>query len=115
MDNIVNETIESLRDYIPKLISAGQELVNNLQSGNEAKAFSAMPQIIEGLEWAFQAVEGIKKLGKAREIELTDVNSKFNEVINALEVKDYVLLADLFEYEIIPILENWLENINIEQ
>lgn len=112
MEPILRETIESLIEYIPKMINGCQNTVENLQGGNEAVAVQLLPDIVEGLEWILQALSGLRDNGKFLNIELSSLTKHFHEMVNALELRDYVLLADLLDYEIVPVLEDWLLIIN---
>lgn len=107
MERILVETMQSLGEYLPRMVNGCREITNNLQVGNEATALSQMPQFVEGLQWIFEAITGIQKNGLLHEIDFGSLQEYFNGVVNSLEIKDYVLLADLLEYEIAPVLEEW--------
>jgi hypothetical protein len=112
MKAIVVETLESLKEYIPKMVIGCQSTVENLQGGNEAVALQLLPAIIEGFEWILQAISGLQDNGQLLDIELSNLSQHFQEMLNALEIGDYVLLADLLDYEIVPVMETWLAIIN---
>jgi hypothetical protein len=108
VEEIVVETLESLKGYLPKMILGCQNTAENLQRGNEAAALQLVPDIVEGLEWLLQAISGVKANGQLQELEFSTLTQHFQELVSALEVGDYVLLADLLDYEIGPVLEDWL-------
>lgn len=111
MEQLVRETMESCLDYIPKLIKAVSETAEKIQSGNEAAGIRLMPPVFDGLQWVMEAIQGMQRNGFLREINLEGLLKQFKELENALEIRDYVLIADLFEYEIGPVLEDWLKTI----
>jgi hypothetical protein len=113
MKEIVAETLESLNEYIPKLVLACQNTVESLQGGNEATALQMLPPIIEGLEWVLDAVSGEQNNGQLFSIDLKTLTKHFQEMVPAMEMGDYVLLADLLDYELVPILTEWHEIIKI--
>lgn len=107
MKKIILETMQSLINYLPKMVDASNEMATQFQMGNEGKALSRMPNYVEGLQWIVDAISGIQKNGQLNEINLFSLKECFGEVTNCLEIKDYVLLSDLLEYEIAPKLEGW--------
>ncbi|WML46083.1 hypothetical protein [Neobacillus sp. PS3-40] len=111
MEEIVIETLESLKEYLPQMVRGCQNTAENLQSGNEAVALQIVPDIVEGLEWTLQAISGVKANGQLQDIEISTLTQHFRELVSALEMGDYVLLADLLDYEVGPVLEDWLTNI----
>ncbi|WP_066055877.1 hypothetical protein [Robertmurraya korlensis] len=115
MEQIVIDTLESLKEYFPKLINGSREIAEYLQEGNEAKALSVMPQLVEGLQWVFEAVMGIQNNGFLNDINLLDLKDNFQEMVEALEIGDHVLLADLLQYEIAPTLEKWVLMVDKEE
>lgn len=44
------------------------------------------------------------------ELDESELTEKFSEVIEAMENEDYILVGDLFQYEVYPIIENY-ENV----
>ncbi|UGB30433.1 hypothetical protein [Metabacillus sp. B2-18] len=112
MEKIVFETIQSLKEYLPRMINGCNEIVEYLQEGNEGTALSQMPDFVEGLQWIFAAINGIQNNGHLQEIELISLKDNFKEVVDSLEMRDYVLLADLLDYEIAPVLKQWQLTIN---
>lgn len=115
VEQLVRETIESCVDYMPKLIKAVSEIGEKIQSGNEAAGICLMPPVFEGLQWVIEAILGMQQNGFLHEIDTERLTKQFKELENALEIRDYVLIADLFEYEIGPVLEGWLKTIELSR
>lgn len=109
MDKLIHETIGSLGEYLPILIEGCKEISRDLQTGNEAGGLDRLPLVLEGLQWVVDAVDGIKNNGETLGVDEKALMTHFKEMEGALEIGDYVLLADLFEYEIVPILEHWAD------
>ncbi|WP_456273260.1 hypothetical protein [Bacillus sp. AK031] len=106
------ETIKSIKEYIPKMVNGCKQTVEDLQEGNEANALQLVPHIIEGLDWIVQALAGIQKNGLLLNIDFNELNSHLGEMLSSLEINDYVLLADIIDYELVPILNDWLSKVN---
>jgi len=112
LEQLINDTLNSCAEYIPKLKDASMEVAELIHSSDNKKALSMMPSIFEGLGWLVEAVNALQKHNCLLDIDLKVLMQKLEEVKSALEKRDYVLTADLFEYEIEPILDNWLEKVN---
>lgn len=113
VQQLIEETRRSCQDYLPKLIQAASSISYDLQSGNEAGAMAVLPDVITGLQWLVEAVRGMQENGCDLDISLDLLAKHFQGLEQALQVKDYILLADFFEYEIIPTLEEWLKKVTI--
>lgn len=111
MEQLIQETLDSCQEYIPKLIKAVSATAYKIQSGNEADGVLIMSSIFEGLQWVIDAVQGLKNNGHLLEIDISNITDHLKELEEALKIRDYVLVADLFEYEIGPALQTWLGNI----
>ena len=104
----MNEKIEALKTadkYMYNLKKGIQSVVEKFQGGMENDALNLLPFVIDGLQWMAQVITLTKDVQKG-EINLFKFNSKLKEVVEAIENEDYVLIGDLFEYEIIPMLED---------
>lgn len=110
MDKLVSETIGSIIEYLPNLLEGCKVMIQDFQTGNEAAALDRLPLVLEGLQWVLDAIVGIKNNGHVLNCDEGILTVHLQEMAGALEIADYVLLADLFEYEIVPILEQWIDD-----
>ncbi|MHB1041768.1 MAG: hypothetical protein ACYC0Q_02910 [Eubacteriales bacterium] len=111
MESLTEATLDSCREYIPRLIEAVSKIACDIQSGNETQGIRLIPVVFDGLQWLTEAIRGMQQIGFSIGIDLQDITGCFEQLEKALEIRDYVLTADLFEYEIGPALENWLKTI----
>ncbi|AVX21685.1 MULTISPECIES: hypothetical protein [Carboxydocella] len=109
-EDLLNETMASLAEYLPKLIAGCQKIAEQFHTADEASAMQLLPAAIEGLEWVITAVSELQKFGLLTEIDPSKLTMHFSELESALANRDYILLGDLLEYEIVPVLEEWLDN-----
>lgn len=98
-------------EYIKKLNSAIITLTEYFQSGDYSKGSALTVDIAEGLKWVLDVVILTKDIQKEN-IEIDEINEKLNEIVIAFENEDYILIGDLFQYEIYPLLEDIKEKIN---
>ena len=99
-----NDLLTTLNTYLSRLIPAVQECAGHYQSGQINDGSNLLLNIVEGLSWVIKAAAGAQMQG----VEIEDINTKFNEIVQAFENEDYVLVGDLLEYEISPVLQGLL-------
>lgn len=109
MEQVIVETLDSLGDYIPRLTRAAEKMAETLQGGDHHDAMQQLPSFIEGIEWVVQALNGLLKNGYYIDVETSSLNGYLIETEQAIQNQDFILLADLLEYEITPILTEWLK------
>ena len=103
MDELRNE----LLNYLPKLIEGINDLVDCLHIEDNKQAFKLLRQIIEGMDWASRAYSGVSNSSDG----IAELNRSLLQATEALNKRDYVLVADLFEYEIIEVLKKFKDNL----
>lgn len=109
--NLMNETLGSAHEYINNAIKGIESIVFNLQSGREDIALPNCTQLFEGINWLVECMDLTKPVQEKKNmiIDVSSINNINQEIIVALENNDYVLLGDLLEYELKPVLEQWKE------
>ena len=108
MDKEKKETIQSAIEYLDRLIPGMERHIHDFRQGDIAVALRQLPDIIEGIDWLLHTVVLCQSELPVK-IDITDISQHVEEMLSAIENADYVLLADLFEYEVIPVLRDWLE------
>lgn len=98
------EALITANEYINNLKDGVNMLVEYIQSGRENKAVSLIPPISEGIGWVMEVIDLTRDIQK-EDIDISMIDEKLNEIVEAIENEDYVLIGDLFNYEILPILE----------
>ncbi|MGL5633626.1 MAG: hypothetical protein ACRCX8_03925 [Sarcina sp.] len=99
------EVLETANEYLFKLKNGVGQLVGFMNEERESEACMLIPDIAEGIGWIIDVI-------KLTEDVIGEVDGKENleeqliEVVNALENQDFVLVGDLFNYEISPILDD---------
>lgn len=105
------ETLESLREYIPKVIDVNNTLIQLFREENTLKAFELFPSFIEGLNWVIQASVLINKQNTLFVFDMPAINSFLTEINEGIYLNDFVIVADILEYEIMTLLEEVLTEI----
>jgi len=104
------EVLSTADQYLDNLILGIKEIVELFQSGKEMEAINKVTVVIDGIDYISKVVVLTKDVQKD-EISLDDLNEQLQAIIEAFENEDYILIGDLFNYELLPIIENIQEEI----
>lgn len=109
-NQLAQETLIDAAAYIKRLLEAIDDIVDKFLSGREDLALTDYVNFTEGIQWLFNVIQLTKDY--VAELGLTIISDEkfvsiLNEMIEAFENRDYVLVGDLLNYEIKPIIENW--------
>jgi MarR-like DNA-binding transcriptional regulator SgrR of sgrS sRNA len=120
--NLLNESlvknVSNAQNYLKRLLPGIEKASELFRNENEIEANKFFVQIIDGIDWFSQvlqvvvAAQGFSldeisidgKTMKERHDQLTDLTLR---MVDANKNRDWVLLADLLEYEILPYYEEW--------
>lgn len=105
------EVLGTALEYIERVLPGVEEIIECFQTGREDKATSMMIELIEGMQWLIQAIDGTTDLQGEHSIDTSQINSILNQLVEAYENMDYVLLSDLLEYELLPLAKTWKEKL----
>ncbi|ADG83621.1 hypothetical protein [Thermincola potens] len=102
-------------EYLPRLIQGLGKVVQLIQEGEEGEAVRLFLPALEGIEWLNSLLTAIETFGIQKEVTdaikqkipeiIHDFKSQMETLLAAWENFDYLLVADILEYEVIPLLE----------
>ncbi|WP_072984382.1 hypothetical protein [Clostridium cavendishii] len=99
------EVLKTANKYMDNLKIGINDAVELFQKGEISKGCSLIPDISKGIEWIIEVITLTKDV-QTEEINISEIDKKFKEVVEAFENEDYILIGDLFNYEILPMLED---------
>ncbi|MGE7090273.1 hypothetical protein ACQKII_02180 [Lysinibacillus sp. NPDC048646] len=105
MTEILMDTIQSFNEYLPRVATGSQEIAENLRSDQLADALKMILEFSEGMSWLVEASELFKANDVKVVVQIEKIQEFLQEINSGLEMQDYVLVADMFEYEISPFFE----------
>lgn len=106
MNELILETVTSYNIYLNKIIDGCNSIVNKIKTEHFTEALQLILQFSEGVEWLAEVNEKLTHFGYQNQMSM-EKNHEFLEQINSgLEIQDFILIADIFEYEIKPFFEN---------
>ena len=119
LSDIVDKNIENADAYLIRLIPGIEKSVELFRMGNEQEANQFFINIIDGVDWLSQVLDMILAAkaispdtvfgGKSIQDRRTSLVGFTQQMVDANKNQDWVLLADLLEYEILPYYQEWSE------
>lgn len=113
---LILEAMQDSLDYIEKLKEGIDRLIGLLVNEEEKVAMELVVEIINGLEWIHNILNSIEQTTNLNYIDIgfQDCYDRFKdtvaELLEALENSDMIMLSDLFEFEILEILDEMMDN-----
>jgi hypothetical protein len=105
---LIQETMESMREYLPKLVSASAQIAQDIQS-HQGGWLEVFLMYLDGMGWLTDAAAGIQRLDPLA-LDGWDTASLIDllgQMKQALEREDFVTLCDLLQYEVQPMLQTY--------
>ena len=120
LDEMVNKNRVNAEEYLEKLIPGIEKAAELFRLGNEQEANQYFLNIIDGMSWFSQVVVVISEAvgidsreeifgGNSIETRLKTLTDFSKQLLEANKNNDWVLVADLLEYEIQPYYSEWVD------
>jgi hypothetical protein len=124
-DSLIHDALNSAFEYLPRLRAACEPTADLFRTGDHRQAQARFTGIIEGCQWLVDTVCNVRQAGEnighpihdktiwtAAEEGFTNVIS---EILSAFQKRDFVLVADIIEYDLDNALESWLQVLTEER
>ncbi len=104
------EAIRDGVDFLPGFTNAILSVARLFQEGNEGQAVKSFIEILEGFQWIDAVISNADECREQAAVYQdllqlqTDFKEQIHHLLEAWENSDFVLVADLLEYEFEPIL-----------
>jgi hypothetical protein len=114
-NKLFEEAIEDGREYLPRLRNGLSEVALLLQEGREGEGISLFIDSIEGLEWfgSVLAAAACFNVAMVADNDHENLAVRYRHILadllGAWENRDMVLIGDLLEFEIVPIIETFMD------
>jgi hypothetical protein len=105
MTNLIYETQDSFYQYIERVAVGAQMIADYLREDKVGEAMQLIAQFSEGVTWLTQVIVLMREHKYHINIDPSQINEFLLEINDGLERQDYVIVADMFEYEIKPFFE----------
>ncbi|MFJ9463535.1 hypothetical protein [Viridibacillus arvi] len=105
MTEIVYEAVESYNEYCKKIPCGCQKIADNFRENKITESLKLIVYFTEGANWLTEVSELLRKNGVSVSLKTEKIHEYLKEINQGLETQDYILVADMFEYEIGPFFE----------
>lgn len=99
------QTVDTYNKYLERMHTAVSHICEDLQETDYQDLSMTMPAVVEGLAWIYEAAAEFAGLGKIEAGQYTLLENLIKSLGEAMENQDFLLLHDLMEFELIPLLE----------
>jgi hypothetical protein len=96
------ELLEVYLDYLHKIPNGCMIIAEKLREDKLDVALNSIKDFSEGVLWLSEASELLKKQNMNLTLNISQIEEYLNEINEGLLKQDYILVADMFEYEIEP-------------
>lgn len=109
---MINDIMLSAESYLTNAIPEIHQLVDEFYSNPTEESWGKFGQLIEGMQWLVQMVATIDSLEHKISnwndylTNVATLEQELQTLLDAMENADYVLIADIIQYELIPSLTN---------
>lgn len=100
MNDLILDTIESYNNYLAILPDGCINIAEKLREDQIANALKDIKDFTEGVIWLVDAGTQLSKNEVEVTLNISQIHDFLNEINVSLQLNDYNLTADLFEYEI---------------
>lgn len=111
----ITEVVESYNSYIKNIAPGSLQIAEHLRKDEVQEALQLILQFSEGMGWLVQVNDLLSQNSIKANLQAEKIHEFLNEINSGLEIQDYVLVADMFEYEIALFFEQITEIEGIEQ
>lgn len=120
LNNLVPDILDSWKEALPELIKACDELGNSLRFENYKSSAKTVRSLIENCEYLVHSLISLQQYFGEEAVNQfvpwiqnqEDMQRLVIECTQALEKKDYVLLADVLEFDMAHNLGQWMQFID---
>lgn len=114
MEEIINNSMESYNNYLNNIVIGCQDIIESIQKNEKQAALKLISQFSEGITWLTEINRRLKGFGYNVELNNSLLQNMLNDINGALTLGDFVLVADIFEYEVKEYFSN-CEKYRVEQ
>ena len=94
---------EGFNKNINLVLEIAEECVSNFRIGDEAKGFEKLVEFVDAMQILLKSFAQIQMDDEVKGY-ISKLNNLLLQIIDAMSSKDSVLISDIMEYELIPML-----------
>lgn len=102
--------LEDYQQYITRLPEGLKHLIQDFRDNSLDEAFQSLKDLSDGLTWLVSASDFLRISEMNADFDIEKVTDALNDVNEALMNKDYLLVADILEYELYEYFNSLIQN-----
>ncbi len=103
------EIKETCSEFVPKIIFFCDEIVNSILEEKIDTLLVQITQFTDAIDWLIEVNYKLQLVGIEDYLDMGGFKEVLNQINDALYIKDYMLISDIFLYEVKPLLNGLLE------
>ncbi len=118
--DLSRDVLSSIREHLPRISERLVEITSKLQAGDSAAAFPLLDDVLEAWGLVLKAFDNLRRLYGAIDLHVERIDSVvagkeaslrrlLEEIHSALKDHDLVTVGDCLEYELSPMVGEWIE------
>ena len=106
------EALRQAKEYIENFIEVANSTIAAIQVGEDKNVYNVIAQMSEGIEWLLNIFKLTTDI-QIQKINTNGVTNVIENIVQAIENKDFILLQDTMQYELIEQLLEWKREIAV--
>ncbi|KPV44368.1 hypothetical protein [Alicyclobacillus ferrooxydans] len=119
LDELIEDTMESSNQYIPRLIGAIESSVRAFADFRNVEGVEWLQKSAGILDWHLGVLRNFDAMAPEKDILVCEMYNRTQEtydaVKQAVESVDFVALHDLLKHELLPLLLSWHQSVQVFQ
>lgn len=95
------EALTTASEYIERLEKGIEDISYYMEIENEVEACRIISDATEGIQWLLDVIRLTEDVHN-KQLSTEKIEENLVEIVEALENEDYILVGDLFNYELLP-------------
>jgi len=119
LKSIIIESLNGVNEYLPQLVNGIEECAVLIQADKRTEAMDLLQQCVTGLGWFTEIIDKSSQLTAStlspsalEDLPVVEkrqaINRALNPIVENLTSGDYLAVSDLLEYELVPVLNDWI-------
>ncbi|SEP70759.1 hypothetical protein SAMN05421693_10414 [Ectothiorhodospira magna] len=117
--NLIISTSEEAEKYLERAKPALENLIRSIREFKNENDMQVLGQAVEGFDWLNQYAQSMQSLiaesypvvaGEFAQFE-KDISFIMSQMVEGSSSQDHILIADLMEYEVIPLFDGMKDTI----
>ncbi|PLS17874.1 hypothetical protein CVD28_09270 [Bacillus sp. M6-12] len=112
--DLLAELLLTIESYIKRALPEIEHLANEYYQGATSESWNSFTQLLEALNWMYDAILRINESEYTNDglrVALIQIQKELSNLEEAVKSEDHVSIADIIQYEIMPIINTINESV----